>query len=807
MPSVEAFTAHFKSLLFEPDHVDPHAIADILDKIKLITTWGTYPLHDVDTLRCVLKNARALEADAHGVSHSFRITEHNIWSIFTRLSNNKAVGIDMLSAECFKYARDDVLLNGRTIPKPNKLVLSICMKLFNSIIETGVYPDSWCDARITPIYKGKGEIADTNSYRGIAIMSNLAKCFACVIESKLSQFLEDTGNRHLVQSGFRRKVGTTHNLFVLNHLQSMHCIEKSSPPLYVCFVDFVKAFDKVHREILWQRLASLGLTGPLLTAIKAMYSDVRLRVKLNGKLGEVFDSLLGVKQGDPLSPVLFGAFIEVMPEFIEALNALSIDTGGFDFLHNSPNIDGLALFCMLFADDLTLVSRCARSMQCLLDAVHKFCALFHMEFSSAKSEVIIFNSCSHKLKKAQPNPPLVYNGTPLNLVKHARYLGVVFEHNGKFSIAKEQLIGSATRASFALKRNLILADVNSPAAKIYMFNSLVRPIFSYGCQVWGVDYLKLPDRTPLNARDVSTADLVPHSPFETLWVNFLRATAGVPVCTPIWTLMQELNVLPVQCHFAACVLRFWNEMIDKPYCMAARAFKSDLKLMLRKNRSCWTFKVVEFLVNLGNRVDHIFIKPDHAAPFTSARRFSADAYDYFCDYRVDVIDVLDKLRLFWFHQLARCRLTSPRTTLYLPRFAAYMAWAGTREVDVPDYTSMVLPTRARNSYMRLRLGAWYFLAVNRQRYSGAKTNRKDRACPHCKRVLKRVEMEDELHVLLECPLYADIRTNYRLKLPFPAGMPTDDDMRAVLNFGDQRSVVLYVHALYLKRVKLEKPQG
>ena len=88
-------------------------------------------------------------------------------------------------------------------------------------------------------------------------------------------------------------------------------------PLFVCLIDFEKAFDRVDRELIWLRLEERGIHGKLLTTIKAMYSKVTQKVRINGKLGEGFQTFYGVKQGDPLSTDLFWIMIEALDEMLQ----------------------------------------------------------------------------------------------------------------------------------------------------------------------------------------------------------------------------------------------------------------------------------------------------------------------------------------------------------------------------------------------------------------------------------------------------------------------------------------------------------
>ena len=56
--------------------------------------------------------------------------------------------------------------------------------------------------------------------------------------------------------------------------------------LFVCFVDFKKAFDSVIRILLWKRLASLGINGKMLEVIKEIYRETKLQVEINGRISQ-----------------------------------------------------------------------------------------------------------------------------------------------------------------------------------------------------------------------------------------------------------------------------------------------------------------------------------------------------------------------------------------------------------------------------------------------------------------------------------------------------------------------------------------
>jgi hypothetical protein len=79
-------------------------------------------------------------------------------------------------------------------------------------------------------------------------------------------------------------------------------LHKLKIKLYVCFVDFKKAFDSIDRNALFQKIENKGIGGNFLKLIKDMYSNTLYSCKFGDSYSEPFLTTLGVKQGDSLSP-------------------------------------------------------------------------------------------------------------------------------------------------------------------------------------------------------------------------------------------------------------------------------------------------------------------------------------------------------------------------------------------------------------------------------------------------------------------------------------------------------------------------
>ena len=173
----------------------------------------------------------------------------------------------------------------------------------------------------THILKGKGSKDTESNYRGISVAGALAKLYGVVISRRLTRHLEINNLRGWSQAGGRPEIGVLQHHFALQHFKDLYRAPTNQGgkgvPLFVCLIDFEKAFDRVDREIIWLRLEERGIHGKLLEAIKVMYSKVTQKVRIHGKLGEAFQTFYGVKQGDPLSTDLFGIMIEILDDMLQ----------------------------------------------------------------------------------------------------------------------------------------------------------------------------------------------------------------------------------------------------------------------------------------------------------------------------------------------------------------------------------------------------------------------------------------------------------------------------------------------------------
>ena len=91
------------------------------------------------------------------------------------------------------------------------------LQLFNKILDIGYFPDAWSEGYVVPVHK-KGPLNNVNNFRGITFLSTVGKLFTRLLNTRLSKWAEDYFIYVEAQAGFRSKMGTCDNIFVLNTL-------------------------------------------------------------------------------------------------------------------------------------------------------------------------------------------------------------------------------------------------------------------------------------------------------------------------------------------------------------------------------------------------------------------------------------------------------------------------------------------------------------------------------------------------------------------------------------------------------------
>lgn len=381
------------------------------------------------------------------------VDEENLigWEEMNNHINNmkagKAEGPDELKAEALKNADGNSKEAMRTV--------------MNSCIKGLHFPAGWRRARIHPILK-KGDPTVPANYRGIAICNSMYKLYASILCARLENYVEDNNLLPDSQNGFRKRRSAIDNIYILNHIITK-AISKQTR-IFCAFIDFKAAFDKVDRPRLYKRLEKLGIPEYITAAIKNIYASTTAEVN-----GRSFYQTKGLRQGCPLSPLLFALYIGDLEEVLNNQQSGGVVIGG-----------KVKIYSLAYADDLVIIASTPEELQDMLKTLQRYSTRRKLIVNTNKSQIIRF-SAGGKLSKVK----WAYDGEPLEEVRMFNYLGFVFQINGKYGGHISHMTGAARRS---VAQTWSLGERKFPENYIIrkqMFDSLVVPTMIYGCEITG----------------------------------------------------------------------------------------------------------------------------------------------------------------------------------------------------------------------------------------------------------------------------------------------------------------------------------
>jgi hypothetical protein len=372
---------------------------------------------------------------------------NEIERIIARLKNNKAPGEDGIPAEIFKAC----------LPNISHWLHDIYCEVWAA----EVIPQDWSEALLIPFFK-KGDSSMCSNYRGISLIDIAGKIFSALLLNRFQSFRD--GRTRVNQAGFRRGRGCSDQIFSLRRLLEHRYRYQQST--VTCFIDFASAFDSLHRLSLWRILEADGVPTKLINLIRAFYRHPGNRVLVNGEQTDRFETRTGVRQGCPLSPVLFNFVIDWI---------LRLSLADFDGVHISPqhNITDLD-----YADDIAIFSEDYSEMQRILDKVDAVSRSVGLRINASKTKLFSFGFSPTDIL------PISLHGASVEEVSHFKYLGSTFLPNGQCRNEITARIDAARKAFFLLRKSLWSRREISLQTKIKVFQATVRTILLYGCETW-----------------------------------------------------------------------------------------------------------------------------------------------------------------------------------------------------------------------------------------------------------------------------------------------------------------------------------
>ena len=300
-----------------------------------------------------------IETDPDGwINRDFTL-EEIIYSV-KKLKGGKAVGIDNI---------------------PNEFLINAGVKfwefltlLYNKVKKSGSFPPGWNKGRVALIHK-RGQKELLGNYRPLTVIVCLSGLYSRLLNERLTCVVEKHELLGEIQNGFRKGRVGADNTFVLDTiLWKQKALKKKT---HMAFIDLVKAYDMVDRNILWDKLPGFGFGGEFLASLKSIYLGDSVQAEINGLSTRPIYLRRGLRQGCSLSPMLFALYVADMGQ------AISLSSEGF-------RVGNTVVSGLFFADDLALVAREPDGLLRLLALTKRHADLLRMDINTGKdkSEVI-----------------------------------------------------------------------------------------------------------------------------------------------------------------------------------------------------------------------------------------------------------------------------------------------------------------------------------------------------------------------------------------------------------------------------------
>ena len=240
--------------------------------------------------------------------------------------------------------------------------------LFNACLRVGVVPRCWKSSNTVLLHK-KGERSDIGNWRPIAMGDTTAKLFAAVVADRLTKWAVSNQQLSPSQKGFLQYEGCYEHNFVLQEI--LRDAKVRGREVVVAWLDLTNAFGSVPHAAIHEALRRHRVPEPVRNVIRSAYDGVTTRIKTaEGMTGPV-DILSGVRQGCPLSPIVFNLALEPV------VRALLATGGGYE-------LAGKAYNNLVYADDAALVANSPERMAALLTSAEAAAVAVGLRFNPAK---------------------------------------------------------------------------------------------------------------------------------------------------------------------------------------------------------------------------------------------------------------------------------------------------------------------------------------------------------------------------------------------------------------------------------------
>ena len=360
------------------------------------------------------------------------------------LSSGKAIGRDGVPAEVLIHASQRLAVLMAT-------AITACFR------HTYI-PDSIMDIFLQPIVKNPlKSTGKSENYRPIAISTAMSKLIEKIMYNRMKEHLHITDN----QFAYRSNHSTDQCVYLLKDV--VNYFQRLGTPVYICFIDASKAFDRIDYNTLFKKLIRRGTPLYLVKLLCFWSINQKFRIMWGRNISEPFTIRNGTRQGGLLSPHLYNVYVSDL--------SVNLNNSGVGCFAGGKLVNHL-----YYADDLVIIAPSARALQVLLDLCSVYAEHHFILHNTDKSVYMIIWP---KNAKCKHDPVFILSGIPLKMVYEYKYLGCLLTS----SMKDDEEMPTRMRGIYAGGNTLISRfKVCSDLTKTKLFKAYCTNI--YGCSLW-----------------------------------------------------------------------------------------------------------------------------------------------------------------------------------------------------------------------------------------------------------------------------------------------------------------------------------
>ncbi len=440
-------------------------------------------------------------------NESLPILKEEVTKAIRSMPNKKAAGPDEVSIELIQ-ALDELGAEWMTM-------------IANKIYDEGYFPIEMSRSVFIALPKKAGT-TKCELHRTISLMSHMTKVILKILLQRIRG--RTKGEISEEQFGFMPDKGTRNAIFTLRMI-SERCIEMQKD-VYICFIDYAKAFDKVQHEQLFNILQGLDINNKDIELLKNLYWEQQAAVRIGQEMSDWINIKRGVRQGCVLSPELFSLYTEMIMRKIKHMDGVKI--GGF-------NINNIR-----YADDTAIITDSEQKLQTLMNKLVKESRNFGLEINRSKTFSMVISK-----KSQNPKCKIKIDGTQIKQVEKFEYLGSLITSDGKSDKEIKRRIGIAKTVFKSMSKVVSTRNINNKT-KLRLIKCYIWSTMMYGCETWTISEAM---KKQLEATEMWTLRRM-------LKISWIRMMKNDDILRRAGTERQLMkSIVQRQCSFLGHVLR------------------------------------------------------------------------------------------------------------------------------------------------------------------------------------------------------------------------------------------------------------